>query len=59
MRLANSGDKYDIAPGRLLHSSVARGWSGLFADSRLHVGGAPTLSCSLPPRCPWCCAVKL
>ena len=36
MKLADSGEKYEAAPGRLLQSSAARGWSGLFAEFRVH-----------------------
>jgi AraC family transcriptional regulator len=36
MALAEGGDKYEEAPGRLLQSSAARAWSGLFAEFRLH-----------------------
>jgi AraC family transcriptional regulator len=36
MALAEGGDKYEEAHGRLLQSSVARTWSGVFAEFRLH-----------------------
>jgi len=36
MALAEGGDKYEEAPGRLLQSSAARTWSGLFAEFRSH-----------------------
>ena len=36
MKLADGGEKYEVAPGRLLQSSAARGWSGLFAEFRVH-----------------------
>jgi AraC family transcriptional regulator len=37
MALAEGGDKYEEAPGRLLQSSAVRTWPGLFAEFRLHV----------------------
>lgn len=39
MTLANSGDKYEVGPGRLLHSSAPRCWSSMFAELRLHESG--------------------
>jgi AraC family transcriptional regulator len=36
MALAEGGDKYEESPGRLLQSSAARTWSGLFAEFRSH-----------------------
>jgi AraC family transcriptional regulator len=36
MALAEGGDKYEEAPGRLLQSSAARTWSGLFVEFRSH-----------------------
>ena len=36
MVLAEGGNKYEEAPGRLLQSSAARTWSGLLAELRLH-----------------------
>jgi AraC family transcriptional regulator len=36
MTLAKAGDKYNVAPGRLLQSSAPRGWSDMFAEFRLH-----------------------
>lgn len=39
MTLANSGDKYKMGPGRLLHSSAPRDWPSMFAEFRLHESG--------------------
>lgn len=39
MTLANSGDKYEVGPGRLLQSSAPCGWPDMFAEFRLHESG--------------------
>jgi len=57
--LAEGGDKYEEPPGRLLQSSAARTWSGLFAEFDRMQARAPTLSCSPLRKSQWCFRVQV